>query len=262
MIYQKIAEWRNKLSQNIFDNKEFFEEYKKLRETDNNYNDLLEQPAMKNIMPDLSGKTILDIGCGYGNNCIDFLNAGAVKVVGIDISEKMLSVAKSLNHHENIEYIQMDMSDISKLNTKFDLVYSSLAFHYAEDFEKLVSDIFCLLNENGELLFSQEHPLVTASKDENGGYYLYNTAGKATAFVVSDYSYTGKRSGKWFVDGVENYHRTFSDIINSLCRAGFIMKEVCEPLPGEYAVMKRNGLSKEFIKPTFLIVRAKKPKKN
>ena len=42
MIYQKITEWRNKLSQNIFDNKEFFEEYKKLRETDNNYNDLLE----------------------------------------------------------------------------------------------------------------------------------------------------------------------------------------------------------------------------
>lgn len=246
------------MAQNIFDNKEFFEEYKKLGETDNNYNDLLEQPAMKKMLPDLKGKTILDIGCGFGNNCSEFLKAGAVNVVGIDLSDKMLSVARSINCHKDIEYMQMDMSEISKLNKKFDFVYSSLAFHYAENFEKLSSDIFNLLNENGELLFSQEHPFVTASKNGNGGYYLYDDCENATAFVVSDYSYAGKRSGKWFVDGVENYHRTFADIVNSLCKSGFTIKEICEPLPSEYAVEKRNGLIKEFIKPNFLIVSAKK----
>ncbi len=39
--------------QNIFDNEVFFEGYKKLRDNGTNYNDLLEQPAMRLQMPDL-----------------------------------------------------------------------------------------------------------------------------------------------------------------------------------------------------------------
>lgn len=54
------------MSQNIFDNDLFFENYKALRETDDNYNDLLEQPAMNKLLPNLVDKTILDIGCGFG----------------------------------------------------------------------------------------------------------------------------------------------------------------------------------------------------
>lgn len=72
-------------NQNIYDNETFFEGYKKLRESENNYNDLLEQPAMANMLPDLIGKKVLDLGCGYGHNCIDFVKRGAEKVIGIDI---------------------------------------------------------------------------------------------------------------------------------------------------------------------------------
>lgn len=80
--------------QNIFDDETFFEGYRALRERDDNYNDLLEQPAMVKLSPELSGKTILDLGCGYGHNCLDFVKKGAAKVVGIDISQKMLEIAK------------------------------------------------------------------------------------------------------------------------------------------------------------------------
>lgn len=82
------------LEQNIFDNQNFFDGYRELRSNDNCLNDLLEQPAMKKLLPDLQGKTVLDIGCGYGHNCLDFIKRGAKKVIGIDISEKMLDVAK------------------------------------------------------------------------------------------------------------------------------------------------------------------------
>ncbi len=50
--------------QNIFDNETFFEGYKSLRELDTNYNDLLEQPTMRKLLPDLMGKAVLDLGCG------------------------------------------------------------------------------------------------------------------------------------------------------------------------------------------------------
>ena len=48
--------------QNIFDNEVFFNEYRKLRERENNANNLFEIPAMISLLPDLNGKTILDLG--------------------------------------------------------------------------------------------------------------------------------------------------------------------------------------------------------
>lgn len=66
------------------------------------------------------------------------------------------------------------------------------------------------------------------------------------------------RKEKWFVDGVEKYHRTFSFIINTLIKCGFTIEAIDEPLPSEEALKTREELKKEFIKPTFLIVKAKK----
>lgn len=60
-------------TQNIFDNPTFFDGYKALRDGECNANDLIEQPAMRKLIPDLSGKSVLDLGCGYGHNCIDFV---------------------------------------------------------------------------------------------------------------------------------------------------------------------------------------------
>ncbi len=245
-------------NQNIFDNDTFFNEYKKLRDTDVNYNDQLEQPAMAKLLPDVSGKVVLDLGCGYGHNCIDFIKRGAIKVVGIDISEKMLEVANTECFNDKIKYIKMNMTDIGQLNQKFDLIYSSLAFHYIEKFENLVKDMYSLLNDGGYLLFSQEHPFVTATfgghqhynKDENGNY---------SSFTFSNYGQPGKRDTFWYVNGVEKYHRRFSDIITTLCKQGFMIDTVCEPIPDEKATEKLPFiLVREQIKPTFLIVKAKK----
>lgn len=140
--------------QNIYDNEVFFNGYKHLRETNANYNDQLEQPAMAELIPDISRKSVLDLGCDFGQNCIDFVNRGAKGVVGIDISEKMLETANTESADEKIRYINMNMNDISGLKEKFDLVYSSLAFHYVEDLNRLAENIYSLLNDGGYLLFS------------------------------------------------------------------------------------------------------------
>ena len=152
------------MSQNIFDDPVFFEGYYQLRQG-LNYKDLFEQPAMRRLLPDVAGKRVLDIGCGYGHNCLEFAQKGAQRVLGIDLSEKMLAVARSESAHPNIEYRRMDMADLSQLNPGYDLIYSSLAFHYAADFGALAADIVRLLNPGGQLLYSQEHPIVTASID-------------------------------------------------------------------------------------------------
>ena len=80
--------------QNIYDNETFFEGYKKIRENEVNANNLFEIPALFSMMPDLKDKAVLDLGCGFGEHCKRFVESGAKKVVGIDISEKMLEIAK------------------------------------------------------------------------------------------------------------------------------------------------------------------------
>ena len=244
-------------NQNIYDNEEFFAGYSELRSRELNSNNMLEQPAMKELLPELTGKSVLDLGCGYGANCVGFIKNGASCVVGVDISQNMLSAAKKNYAHKNIEYINMSMVDIPKLDKRFDLIYSSLAFHYIEDFEKLCKDIYRLLNENGILLFSQEHPFITATIDGNG-HYNKDENGRKISYTLSNYSEPGERYVHWYVDGVKNFHRTFSDTINSLIKAGFVIEAVCEPKPQEWAVEKMPSLYDEFIRPSFLIVRAKK----
>ena len=48
--------------QNIFDIPRFFEGYKEIRSREINYNNSIEQPAMNAMLPDLTGKTVLDLG--------------------------------------------------------------------------------------------------------------------------------------------------------------------------------------------------------
>lgn len=247
----------NMSKQNIFDNETFFEGYKALRDNDNNYNDLLEQPAMAKLLPDIKGKSVLDLGCGYGHNCLDFVKRGAARVVGIDISEKMLEVAKKESAHSKITYLNMSMTDISNLDERFDLIYSSLAFHYVKDFDAFAKDIFSVLNVGGQLLFSQEHPIITATVDGNG-HFNKDENGNRVSYTFSNYNEQGERKIHWYVDGVVKYHRTFSGIINALTKAGFIIEEVCEPTPEDWAIEKLPTIVKEYIKPNFLIVRARK----
>ena len=244
-------------TQNIFDNETFFEGYNALRESDCNANDLIEQPAMRKLLTDLNGKAVLDLGCGYGHNCIDFVSRGASRVVGIDISEKMLSVAKEESAHEKISYLNMSMTDIAKLGEKFDFIYSSLAFHYVEDFDAFAKDMYSVLNDGGRLLFSQEHPIITSTVDGKG-HFNKDENGDRISYTFSNYNEPGKRRIHWYVDGVEKYHRTFSGVINALAKAGFIIEEICEPVPEDWAVKKLPTMVKEYIKPNFLIVKARK----
>ena len=245
------------MARNIFDDQVFFENYMELRNREDNYNVLLEQPAMLEVLPEMQGKAVLDLGCGYGDNCRDFIERGARRAVGVDISERMLNAAERKGHSENICFIHMDMSRISELQEKFDVVYSSLAFHYIKNFSQFAKDIYALLNNDGELLFSQEHPIATATVD-GLGHYNMDEAGNAVSYTMADYGLSGKRIVHWFVDGVEKYHRTLSEIINALANAGFIITEMVEPLPSKSAVEILPGLKKEFIKPSFLIIKARK----
>lgn len=242
--------------QNIYDDECFFEGYKKIRQNEINANTLFEIPELFALLPDLNGKTILDMGCGFGEHCTKFVELGAVAVVGIDISKKMLEVAEAENGHPSIFYIHMPIEEISKLHKKFDIVISSLAMHYVENYEAVVRDVYQLLKDGGIFVFSQEHPLTTCfssgdrwTKDENGKKLYLN---------LMDYGVEGERETTWFVDGVKKYHRTFSTMLNTLIQEGFSIESVIEPLPTIEILEKYPDYADLFHKPDFLLIKAGK----
>ena len=241
-------------SQNVYDDPIFFEGYRKLRSNQYSANNLEEKPAIFSLAPDLDGKAIIDLGCGYGENCAEFKARGASAVLGVDISEKMLAIAQA--EHPDIEFIRADMSDLSFINNKFDVAFSSLAVHYIEDFAAFAKSVASILNHGGYFIFSQEHPLTTApitgaswSRDADGNVLHYN---------LTDYTRTGKRSTRWFIDDVEKYHRTFSELINCLCEAGFTVEKMLEPTPSREIIEMDKSWEKDLHKPNFLLVRARK----
>ncbi len=242
----------------IFDNETFFEGYGKLRRGEQNSNDLIIDPALNKLVPDLEGKSVLDLGCGDGKHCVDFIGRGAAKVIGIDLSEKMLQLARTENANAAVQYLYMDMTDIRALQLTFDFLYSNMAFHYVDDFISFSKTMFEVLNPGGGLLFSQEHPVITATVDGKG-HFNKTISGKKISYSFSDYGIPGRRVTHWYVDGVVKYHRRLSDILNALIGAGFVIERVEEPLPEKWVIEKYPSYNDEKIKPTFLIVKARKP---
>lgn len=242
--------------QNIYDNEIFFEGYKGIRENKANANVLFEIPALTSLLPDIKGKRILDLGCGFGEHCKMFVDAGAESVTGIDISEKMLEVARKENLHPKIEYINMPMEDIETLETKYDLVVSSLAFHYVEDFSGVVKKIYNRLNDGGIFVFSQEHPLNTSH--QGGNRWTRDEKGEKLYLNLANYGLECERESVWFVDNVKKYHRTFSTIINTLIESGFTVEKIIEPLPTEDILRDYPQYKDLFHKPDFMLVRVKK----
>ncbi len=218
--------------QNIYDNEIFFDNFKGIRENPVNFNDLLETPVILEMLPDLHGKRLLDIGCGMGQHAKQYSKLGAESVLGIDISEKMLSYAREHNGASNITYQLLAMEDIDRIQDTFDVVTSSLVFDYIEDFDNLLTKIYGLMKPVSEFVFSTSHPMATAY-DGTYSRFTRSADGKRLYANINNYFVEGRREIKWVVEDHELYHRTVSSIINALIRAGFRIDECRESLAPE-----------------------------
>ena len=135
----------------------------------------LEKPAMNKELPaTFKGKSILCIGVGTGEELEELLKRSPSHVVGIDISNELLNISRS--KFPNVEFRNMDMTSMDFSDESFDFIYSSLALHYAKDWDALCSKIFRILKRGGELLFSTHHPDFWSQKTPTGGSHI-NTRG-------------------------------------------------------------------------------------
>src|SRR5579883_1927397 len=97
------------MTQNIYDDEAFFEAYGRLERSVEGLDGAAEWPALRALLPNLGGLEILDLGCGYGWFCRWARQAGAARVLGMDVSERMLARAKAATGDDAITYVRADL---------------------------------------------------------------------------------------------------------------------------------------------------------
>lgn len=243
---------------NVYDNANFFNEYQSMREQEINANNLIEIPAMKKLLPPLRGKTILDLGCGCGDMDDYFIKKGAKRVVATDISENMINEAKKKHFSKKINFKVLKMEKISSIDEKFDIVYSSLAFHYIKDFNRLIKNIYNLLNPNGILVFSQESPLVTSPIFIGENFEKRITVNGKTYNLLSDYCNEGERNNYWNDIPVTKYHRTFVTLFKTLLKNNFEILDVFDSYSTDEAIALCSKYARQKDKPYFIFFKVRK----
>ena len=120
---------------------------------------------------------MLDLGCGYGWHCIYAAEHGARSVLGLDLSEKMLEVARRKTSQPQVEYRRGSMEEAEFPSGSFQVVLSSLALHYVEDYPALVRKVREWLSPGGDFVFTCEHPVFTAQGPRTGSTARTGTSG-------------------------------------------------------------------------------------
>lgn len=108
---------------------------------------------------DVIGKTILDIGCGYGWCELNFLGRGVQKIVGVERSEKDLNTIKKNISHERLELKVASATSLPFLENSFDTIVSwEVIEHIPKGSEKLMfSEVARVLKQGGVFYLSTPH---------------------------------------------------------------------------------------------------------
>jgi ubiquinone/menaquinone biosynthesis C-methylase UbiE len=232
---------------------------KHMRSGENLMHEYLEKPAMYDLLGDLSGQSILCVGCGSGEECEELLKKGAAQVVGIDISQGLIEEAKKA--FPNIEFHVMDMEQLEFPDDSFDLVYSSLVMHYIPSWEKVLAESRRVLKSGGRLLFSTHHPTMWGAQIYRDDDVKSKLLGSETSQknnlvkIYGDYFTERWIDDVWFGDfQVRFYHRPLESLLRDILSSDFRLVGMYEPQAiTELMAVDKMSYEKHQRVPTFVI---------
>jgi SAM-dependent methyltransferase len=148
----------------------------------------------------------------------------------------------------------MPIEDISFPSGSFDIVISSLVFHYIESIGDICDKVNRLLTPGGNFIFTVEHPVFTAQGPQQ---WHCDEQGNRLHWPVDSYFSEGPRNAAFLGEDVGKYHKTLATYINTLLGAGFSITGLAEPQP-EGDMLEAPGMRDELRRPMMLIIAARK----
>jgi ubiquinone/menaquinone biosynthesis C-methylase UbiE len=243
------------MKQNKYDDPNFFSAYEQMTRSVKGLEGAGEWHILKELIPDLKDKKVLDLGCGFGWHCRYAREQQASSVIGVDISNKMIQRAREMTNDPLISYIKAPIEDIDFSNSQFNVVISSLAFHYIKSFKTICEKVYDCLMPGGSFIFSVEHPIFTSRNEQD---WYYDDQGNRLHWPVDNYQTEGVRETTFLNENVTKYHRTISTYLNDLIYTGFIIRAVKESVPSDEMLKSIPGMKDETRRPMFLMISAEK----
>lgn len=250
-----LDSWLSMAAQNIYDDPDFLAGYSTLDRQVLGLDGAAEWPVLRSLLPDIAGRRVVDLGCGFGWFSRWAQEHGATSVLGVDISTNMLERARSETTAASIEYRCLDLDVLDLDPGSADLVFSSLTLHYVRDLNRLLATVAASLVPGGSLVFSVEHPIFSAPTSQE----FESGVNGERIWPLNNYLVEGERVRRWFVDGVVKEHRTVATYVNTVIDANLVVDRVVEWGPSPADVASQPELADDRHRPWFLLLRAIKP---
>ena len=206
-------------------------------------------PALLELLPDLTGRHVLDLACGHGRLSRELARRDA-RVVGIDISAVLLEQARGRESSEplGITYLQADATSPRLLDEeRFDLVTCHFGLADIDDLRGAVANVARLLVPGGVFVFSILHPCFPGWGDD-----------APSSWPPGESYFTEK----WWLAGnsgirgkVGSTHRMLSTYLTVLPEHGLAVDRILEPQPDPDWVRRKNP--SDDLVPVFLVVRCR-----
>lgn len=221
-------------------------------------------PTMLNIVGPVKNLSVLDAGCGGGYFSRLLAKKGA-KVVGVDISQRFIEIARQKENEERlgIKYYVCSLCNLAMLQDEtFDTVVSNLVLMDVTDLDEAMIELHRILKRGGKLVFSIMHPCFS-SPPIHGWLREPRDSQREEDWLhwkVDRYFERGMETW-WLYDwpAVFSFHRPLSDYMKALFAQGFIITNFEEPVPSKKAVREHHReLNDSERVPWFLILGATK----
>ncbi|WP_182376861.1 class I SAM-dependent methyltransferase [Nocardioides sp. WS12] len=183
----------------------------------NLFNAYYERPAMLDLAGEVTGRRILDAGCGSGPLTAALRDRGAV-VTGFDASAAMVELARQRLGDDADLHVACLGEPLPFADGEYDDVVASLVLHYLEDWTGALSELRRVLKPGGRLLVSVNHPAAYAIVYPEAEYF-------AVTKYSEDYTFDGQVTWLTF------WHRPLHVMTDAFSSAGFRISTISEPPP-------------------------------
>jgi 2-polyprenyl-3-methyl-5-hydroxy-6-metoxy-1,4-benzoquinol methylase len=221
-------------------------EYYAFRKKGGTANDLVEIPAMKKLICDVSEKKVIDCGCGFGPYSIHCAKRGAI-VTALDISNTMIKLAEqeAAEAEAQIDFSVQDVTNLSNFQiNSFDIAISSntVCFNISLFFREVSK----ILKPRGILYLCEVHPWINIKF----GHYFKGGIRKAKNVFSKLNSSDPDYEWQW-------EHYTLQDYFSWLKEAGFLIDTFLEPKPDPSTKQMNPDLYNKAVKtPIFFLIKA------
>ncbi len=176
------------------------------------------------VLGDVTGKHVLEIGCGAAQ-CARWLTAHGATAVGLDLAFRQLQHARRIDADTglSVPVVCGTATDLPFADGSFDVAFSSFgALQFVEDIAGTVADVARVLRPGGRFAFSITHPIRWTMPDDptKEGLVVTNSYWDRTPYVEEDESGDVRYA---------EHHRTLGDWVALLAGAGFVSTDLLEP---------------------------------